>query len=202
MSPRQKHKNCTSRHSKIARTKYCGGDDRVKKSLQTWEGWDSSNDKDNKSQDDDLQDNDSQSVVEITFGYMPMGMIEVLPLWDQILVFFKRAKCRYERVFYGHLRHYLSRQSVVPSPSDVETIKGFMDDLEKTMQELDNKGNDFDDICYFEGMIGRIINKAKEYLLFLLLVNVSLHAVNPTTGGEELQHPLWIRITGKISGSE
>ncbi len=81
------------------------------------------------------------------------------------------------------MRTYLSRQSVVPSPLDVETIKGFMDDFEKTMQELDNKGNNFDDICYFQGGIKRIINKAKEYLLI---------AVNPTTGGEELQHPLWI----------
>ena len=65
-------------------------------------------------------------------------------------------------MFYGHLRTYLSRQSVVPSPSDVETIEGFMGDFEKTMQELDNKGNDFDDICYFEGGIERIINEAKE----------------------------------------
>ena len=44
----------------MARTKYCGSDDRVKKSLQTWEEWDSSNVEDNESQDDDLQDNDSQ----------------------------------------------------------------------------------------------------------------------------------------------
>ncbi len=49
-----------------------------------------------------------------------------------------------------------------------------MDDFEKN-QELDNKGKDFDDICYFEGGIKRIINEAKEYLLY---------AVNPTTGGE------------------
>ena len=68
-----------------------------------------------------------------------------------------------------------------------------MDDFEKAMQELDNKGNDFDDICYFEGGIERIINKAIEYLLY---------AVNLTTGGEELQHPLCIRITGKLSGAE
>ena len=32
-----------------------------------------------------------------------------------------------------------SRHSILPSPSDVETIKGFMDDFEKTMQESDNK---------------------------------------------------------------
>jgi hypothetical protein len=83
----------------------------------------------------------------------------------------------------------------------VETIEGFMDDFEKTMQELDNKGNNFDDIFYFEGGIERIINEAKEYLLFPTPVNVSLHAMNPTTGGEELQHPLWIRITGKLSGN-
>jgi hypothetical protein len=83
----------------MARTKYCGGDNRVKKSLQTWEGWDSSDNKDNKSQDDDLQDNDSQSVVEITFGYMPMGMIEFLPLWDQISGFLKGATCSYKRMF-------------------------------------------------------------------------------------------------------
>ena len=72
----------------------------------------------------------------------------------------------YERRFYSHLRHYLSRQSVVLLPSDVETIEGFMDDFKKTMQELDNKGNNFDDICYFECSIKRIINEAKEYLLF------------------------------------
>ena len=28
----------------------------------------------------------------------PMGMIEVLPLWDQILVNLKRPKCRYEHL--------------------------------------------------------------------------------------------------------
>ena len=91
------------------------------------------------------------------------------------------------------MRHYLSRQSVVLLPLDLETIEGFMDDFKKTMQELDNKGNDFDDICYFKGGIEGIINKAKEYLLY---------AVNPTAGGEELQHPLWIQITGKLSGAE
>ena len=79
---------------------------------------------------------------------VPMGMIELLPLWDQISVFLKRAVCSYKRRFYGLLRHYLSRQSVVLLPSDVETIKGFMDDFEKTMQELDNKGNNFDEIFF------------------------------------------------------
>ena len=128
-------------------------------------GWDKDKDKDNiiSSQDDDLQDNDSQAVEEMHVANVidtnseaqqmkndvPMGMIELLPLWDQILVFLKRATCSYKRRFYCHLRHYLSRQSVVPLPSDTETIKGFMDDFEKTMQELDNKGNNFDDICYF-----------------------------------------------------
>ncbi len=68
-----------------------------------------------------------------------------------------------------------------------------MDDFEKTMQELDNKGNNFDDICYFKGGIKGIINEAKEYLLY---------AVNLSTGGEELQYPLWIQITGKLSGAE
>jgi hypothetical protein len=181
-------------------------------------GWDDDEDEDNKisSQDDDLRDNDSQAVEEMHVANVidtnpeaqriendvPMGMIEVLPLWDRVLFFFKHTKCMYERRFYGHLRHYLSRQSVVLLPSDVETIEGFMDDFKKTMQELDNKGNNFDDICYFEGGIERIINKAKEYLLFPAPVNVSLHAVNQTTGGEELQHPLWIRITGKLSGAE
>ena len=115
---------------------------------------------------------------------VPMGMIEVLPLWDRILVFLKGATCSYERMFYGHLRTYFSRQSLVPLPSDVETIEGFMDDFKKTMQELDNNGNNFSDICYFEGGIKRIINKAKEYLLFPAPVNMSLHAVNPTTGGK------------------
>ena len=76
-----------------------------------------------------------------------------------------------------------------------------MDDFKKTMQKLDNKGNNFDDICYFKGGIERTINKAIEYLLFPAPVNVSLHAVNPTTVGEELQHPLWIQITGKLSGA-
>ena len=96
-------------------------------------------------------------------------------------------------MFYGHLRTYFSRQSVVPLPLDVETIEGFMDDFEKTMQESDNKGNNFDDICYLEAGIEGIINEAKEYLLY---------AVNPITGEEELQHPLWIQITGKLSGAE
>ena len=105
LSPKHKHKNCTSRHGKMARTKYCGGSDRIEKSLQTWEGWDSSDDKDNESQDDDLRDNDSHSVDEMHVANVidtnteaqrmandgSMGMIEVLPLWDRVLFFFKRT---------------------------------------------------------------------------------------------------------------
>ena len=75
----------------MARTKYCGGDDRVEKRLQTWEGRDSSNNEDNESQDDDLQDNESHSVEEITFGYAPMGMIELLPLMGSSIVLFQAS---------------------------------------------------------------------------------------------------------------
>jgi hypothetical protein len=61
-------------------------------------GWDDDKDDDNKisSQDDDLQDTDSQAVEEMHVANVidtnteaqwmandvPMGMIEVLPLWD------------------------------------------------------------------------------------------------------------------------
>ncbi len=80
-------------------------------------------------------------------------------------------------MFYGHLRTYLSRQSVVPLPLDVETIKGCQDDFKKTMQELDNKDNDFDDICYFEGGIQRIISEAKEYHTYYFLLLSTCHCM-------------------------
>ena len=70
----------------------------------TQAGWDKNEDKDNKissQQDDDLQDNDSQAVEEMHVANVintnpeaqrmandvPMGMIELLPLWDRVFFF-------------------------------------------------------------------------------------------------------------------
>ena len=131
----------------------------------------------------------------------PVGAKGLLPLWDRITGKLSRAKCRYERTFYGRVKHFLSRQSKRALSSDVERIEMFLDDFETTMKELNDEGNDYDDICNYEGWIECIIDEAGE-CLSLAPANVAApHAAHPMAGANALR-PLWNQIIGKMADAE
>jgi hypothetical protein len=131
----------------------------------------------------------------------PVGAMGLLPLWDRIAGKLARANCRYERTFYGHVKHYLSRQTKRVLPSDVERIEEFLDDFKTTMKKLDEVGNDYDDICNYGGWIECIIDNSREYLSPAPADLAAPHPANPTAGANALR-PLWNQIIGKMADAE
>jgi hypothetical protein len=128
---------------------------------------------------------------------VPMGVKELLPLWSRIKEKWKHANCSHERKFYGHMKYYLSSQSKHALPSDVKQIEAFLSDFEATMKELDDRGNDYDAICNYEGWIEFIIEEAKK-CLSPTSFHMAQHATNPIAGVKELR-PLWNQIRGKLA---
>ena len=128
---------------------------------------------------------------------VPMGVKELLTLWNRVTENLTRAKCRYDREFYGHVKHYLSRQSKCALPSVVKQIEAFLMDFDTTMKELDDRRNDYDAICNYGGWIECIIEEAKERLS-PAPANVAPNGANPIAGVKELR-PLWNQIIGKLA---
>ena len=99
---------------------------------------------------------------------LTIGLPEYRYLWNRMRDSFANAKSQEEKIFYGHLKRYVSNQSDQNNGrvlfSDVEKVNDLMDKFETTIKELDNKKNDYDDICLYRGCIKGLIGEAEEKL--------------------------------------
>jgi PHP family Zn ribbon phosphoesterase len=93
------------------------------------------------------------------------GVKELRPMWIQISGKIADATCQYERDFYGHLKWYLSRRSKQCHGrvllSELNEVKEFLDNFEKRLKSLNDKGNDYDDIRVYGSLIEDTIKDAK-----------------------------------------
>ena len=102
-------------------------------------------------------------------GANPTVGVKVLrPLWNQIRGKLADAVCQYERVFYSHLKWYLSRQSKqnhgrVPL-SELDRINECLDEFETTLKWLNDRKNDFDDLRFYDNLIQNVIETCKGQL--------------------------------------
>jgi len=77
------------------------------------------------------------------------------------------SKSRDEKKFYGHLKKYFSRKirhGDLLSLSDVNKIKIFISRFESNIKLLDDRGNDWDDICVYGGFIKHIVKECEKEL--------------------------------------
>jgi hypothetical protein len=96
------------------------------------------------------------------------GANALRPLWNQIIGKMVDAECQYERLFYGHLKWYMSRRTKrsrgrVPI-SDLDRINECLEEFEATLRRMNDKCNDYDDIIFYGSLIEDVINDGKEKL--------------------------------------
>ncbi len=109
--------------------------------------------------------------VESPTAYVPqavhlLGLPEYRYLWNRIRESLAAAKSQDEKIFYGHLKRYISNQSDQNNGrvllSAVEKTRDLVNEFETTMKEFDNNENDYDDIRLYRGWIKGLIGEAEE----------------------------------------
>lgn len=125
---------------------------------------------------EDMEDNPNNPAGEDpeegnwTTNLVWVGMDELSPLYEEIKGKLANAKGANsdEKTFYGHLKHYLARKINRNDGclllSDYENIKTLKERFESTIEKLDNKGNDYDDICMYGGFIKGILKDCVKIL--------------------------------------
>mmetsp|Transcript_835 Transcript_835/g.1368 ORF Transcript_835/g.1368 Transcript_835/m.1368 type:complete len:147 (+) Transcript_835:1-441(+) len=90
-------------------------------------------------------------------------------LYNAIKQKLTKSKTRDEKTFYGLLKSHFGRKmrdGCLLSHSDVSKIKKMVYRFESNMELLNDRGNDYDDICVYGGFIKYIINECKKELAF------------------------------------
>ena len=108
--------------------------------------------------------------VESPNAYVPqavhLGLPEYRYLWNRIRESLAVAKSQDKKIFYGHLKRYISKQSDQNNGrvllSVVEKVRDLVNEFETTMKEFDNNENVYDDIRLYRGWIKGLIGEADE----------------------------------------
>ena len=108
--------------------------------------------------------------VESPNAYVPqavhLGLPEYRYLWNRIRESLAVAKSQDKKIFYGHLKRYISKQSDQNNGrvllSVVEKVRDLVNEFETTMKEFENNENDYDDIRLYRGWIKGLIGEADE----------------------------------------
>lgn len=89
-------------------------------------------------------------------------------LFTDIKASLSNMRRKSDRAFYNHLRQYVGKNLKIHKGwlfcADVDKVKEFIEEFKAFMHDLDDRYNDYQDICAYEGMIKGVIAECEEEL--------------------------------------